>query len=277
LSRRIFVNVSRGMTDKTAICVYPWEVDVLALVHGQAIEEVSIEQMCDMKGPLKVEKLKLKHTEHPAPDLRSQLEIMAYVDPEEDPANDPAGEYERLAMKYGMDKELPIACVTRVYGEFSSGAFEARLQKYAKDRQPKPAALKAADEGLNKQPIDMTVGELREALKERGIKWKVTEGQAVLAARSSRKTSPRRDKWRASTRRSGSCARTCGRCWVLLRPVLLPVRIRPSSTRTCATPRRSCTGPTTGRTCATTTTTSSACTRRCSTIRPTRTRTASRR
>lgn len=183
MSRRVFVTVSRGMTDKTAVCVFPWEIDILALVHGQAIEEVSIEQMCDLKAPMKVEKLKLKHTEHPAPDLRAQLEIMAYVDPDEDPANDPAGEYERLAMKYGMDKELPIACVTRVFGEFSSEAFTARLQKFAKDRQPKPNALKAADEGLNKEPKDMTVGELRAALKERGQKWNIREGQAVLAER----------------------------------------------------------------------------------------------
>jgi predicted HTH domain antitoxin len=30
---------------------------------------------------------------------------------------------------------------------------------------------------------DMTVGELRAELKERGIAWKVTEGQAELAAK----------------------------------------------------------------------------------------------
>jgi hypothetical protein len=39
------------------------------------------------------------------------------------------------------------------------------------------------DEGLEKEPSDMTVGELRAALKERGISWKVTEGQAALAAK----------------------------------------------------------------------------------------------
>jgi len=183
LSRRVFVTVSRGMTDKTAVCVFPWELDILSLVHGQEIKEVTIDQMCDLQGAVKVEKQKMKHSKVVPPDLRSQFEIMAYVDPEEDPALDPAAEYERMANKYGMDKELPIACVTRVYGEFSSGAFTSRLEKFAKDRLPKPAALKAADEGLDKAPNQMSIGELRDALKEREIHWKVTEGKAALAAK----------------------------------------------------------------------------------------------
>jgi hypothetical protein len=181
MSRRIFVTVSRGMTDKTAVCVYQWEVEILALVHGQEIKEVSIDEMSVMKeGVIKVEKQKLKHAKVRPPELRHQLEIMAYVEQDEDPANDPAGEYARLADKYGMDKELPIPCVTRVYGEFSSGAFTARLKECAKDRLPKPAFLKAVDEGLDKAPDQMTVGELREALDERGIEWGAREGRAAL-------------------------------------------------------------------------------------------------
>jgi hypothetical protein len=82
-----------------------------------------------------------------------------------------------------MDKELPIPCVTRVYGEFSSGAFSARLEKFAKDRLERPSALKALDEGLGKAPEQMTVGELREALNERDIPWKATEGKAALTAK----------------------------------------------------------------------------------------------
>jgi hypothetical protein len=183
VSRRVFVTVSRGMTDKTAVCVFPWEIDILSLVHGQEIKEVSIESMCSMEGAVKVEKHKLKHSNVQPPELRHQLEIMAYVDPEEDPANDPAAEYGRMVDKYGMDKELPIPCVARVYGEFSSGAFAARLKDHAKDRMPKPAALKAADEGLGKAPDQMTVGELRNALNERSIPWKVTEGKAALATK----------------------------------------------------------------------------------------------
>lgn len=171
------------MTDKTAVCVFPWEVDILNLVHGQEITEVSIDQMCDMQGAVKVEKLKMKHSKVRPPELRHQLEIMAYVDPEDDPANDPAAEYERMAQKYGMDKEFPMPCVERVYGQFSSGAFAARLKDHGADRLPKPAALKAADEGLDKAPDQMSVGELRQALSERKVPWKVTEGKAALIAK----------------------------------------------------------------------------------------------
>jgi len=181
----VFVTVTRGMTDKTAVCVFPWEMDVLALVHGQEIKEVSIDEMCNMQGAVKVEKQKLKklpglRAEY-APGLREQLEAMCYVDPDEDPANDPAAEYNRLAEKYGMDKELPITCVTRVYGEFTSGAFTAMLKKHAEDSMPRPAVLEAADEG--KAPGEMSRAELREALTARGVEWKVTEGKAALVAK----------------------------------------------------------------------------------------------
>ena len=180
MSRRVFVTVSRGMTDKTAVCVFPWEIDILSLVHGQEIKEVSIDQMSDMQGAVKVEKHKLKHSKVQPPELRHQLEIMAYVEPDEDPANDPAAEYSRMVDKYGMDKELPIPCVARVYGEFSSGAFTAKLKEHARESLPKPAALKAADEGLGKAPDQMTVKELRDALTEREVPWKVTETKAQL-------------------------------------------------------------------------------------------------
>lgn len=169
------------MTDKTAVCVYPWELPILQLVHGGAVEQKSIDEMCKVKeGVMKVEKVKQKHSKVMPPDLRAQYEIMAYVDPEEDPARDPDAEYSRLAGKYGMDKELPIACVTRVFGEPSSGAFHKLLAEHAADVMEKPAALKAMDEGLGKAPNQMTIGELREALRERGIAWKVTQSKADL-------------------------------------------------------------------------------------------------
>lgn len=180
MSRRVFATIRRGMTDATAVCVFPWELDILALVHGQEVKEVSIDDMCKLDGAVKVEKHKLKHSKVQPPELRHQLEIMAYVDPEEDPANDPGAEYQRMVDKYGMDKELPIPCVARVYGEFTSGAFTSKLKEHADDRLPKPSFLKATDEGLDKAPDQMSVKELREALSERGIEWKATEGKATL-------------------------------------------------------------------------------------------------
>jgi hypothetical protein len=184
VSRRVFVNVRRGPMDNTAICIFPWEIDILQHIHMQEVKEVSIDEMANQKdGVVKVEKLKLKHSKLPAPDLRTQLEVMVYVDPEDDPANDPASEYQRLADKYGMDKDLPMPVVSRIYGEFSSGAFEARLKQHAKDRQPVPSVLKALDEGLDKAPDQMSVKELRDALTERSVPWKVTEGKVALIAK----------------------------------------------------------------------------------------------
>lgn len=180
MSRRIFVTVTRGMTDKTSVCIFPWEIDVLALVHGQEIKETSIDDMASMQGAVKVEKTKFKHSKDGGPDLRAQLEAMCYVDPEDDPCNDPAAEYNRLGEKYGMDKEFPVACVERVYGRFESGAFTAKLQEFAEERIEKPAHLNVEE---SKSPADMSRDELRAQLKEMGIAFKATEGRDALAAK----------------------------------------------------------------------------------------------
>lgn len=174
--------------DKTAICIFPWEMDVLQLVHGQEINEVSIDEMVSMNGAVKVEKQKLKKlpelNQDYAPDMRAQLEAMCYVDPDEDPANDPASEYNRLIGTYGMDKDFPVPCVERVYGQYTGPkcAFAAKLREHADDRAPKPAHLKAED-GEAASPADMSRQELRVALKQRGIAFKATEGRDALAAK----------------------------------------------------------------------------------------------
>jgi hypothetical protein len=181
VSTRIFVNVKRGAMDATAVCCYPWEKRILEHIHGQDVEEVSIDDMSTVKdGVIKKEKVKFKFDGLPGPDLREQLEAMAYVDPENDPALDPASEYGRLASVYGMDHDLPIPVVTRVYGEFDAGGFTKVLEGFADQNAPKPAHLKAAGEGLEKAPSKMNVGELREALTHRGIDWETSEGKSVL-------------------------------------------------------------------------------------------------
>lgn len=181
MSRRVFVTVKRGMTDATAVCIFPWEIPLLAHIHGQEIAEQSIEQMSTVKdGVVKKEKIKFKYQGLDGPSLRHQLEVMVYVDPEEDPALDPATEYQRMADKYGMDKDLPIPVVTRVFGEFSSGAFEAKLKEFAKERLPKPNLLKARDEGLDGAPDQLSVAELRDALDVRQIVWTAKDTKQIL-------------------------------------------------------------------------------------------------
>lgn len=181
MTTRIFCNVKRGAMDATAVCCYPWEKKLLEHIHGQDVEEVSIEKMSTVKdGVIKKEKIKFKFDGLPGPDLRQQLEGMAYVDPEDDPALDPASEYGRLANVYGMDHDLPIPVVTRVYGEFDAGGFTKVLEEFADQNSPKPVHLKAAGEGLLKAPNKMNVGELREALTARNIDWETSEGKTAL-------------------------------------------------------------------------------------------------
>jgi hypothetical protein len=169
VSRRIFVTVTRGMTDKTAVCIYPWEKPILEQIHGGDVAEVTIEEMCSLKGAIKVEKNVHKRQDgiesEAAPNLRAQLEAMSIVPEDEDPANDPAAEYSRLIDKYGLDKDMPLPVVTRVYGEFQSGAFAAAL----KQELGKRSQAKAARSG---KPIEeMSINEVRSALKAAGIEY----------------------------------------------------------------------------------------------------------
>jgi hypothetical protein len=170
------------MTDKTAVCVFPWELQILQLVHADSVEEVTIDKLCDVKqGAIKVEKIKLKHTEHPAPGLREQYEIMAYVDPEEDPAKDPRFGVRPAREQVRHGQGLPDAVHRAGVRALGAGNFKRALEEHADDVAPKPTYLKALDEGMTRSPQDMSVGELRRELKERGIKWSPREGQAELA------------------------------------------------------------------------------------------------
>lgn len=180
MTARIFCNVKRGITDATAVCVYPWEKRLLQHIHGPEVEEVSIDKMSDIKGFIKKEKIKFKYDGVAGPDLRQQLEGMVYVDPEDDPALDPASEYARLEGVYGMDNEVKMAVVTVIYGHFDSGGFEKVLQEFAQQKAAKPMHMKAAGEGLDKAPSKMNVGELREALTARNIDWETSEGKSIL-------------------------------------------------------------------------------------------------
>lgn len=180
--RRIFVNVSRGMTDKTAVCIFPWEMALLERIHGGDVEEVSIDEMCTIKGHLKIEKNKTRvkrqdgvESEAP-PDLRAQLEAMVTVGEDEDPTADPDAEYGRLADKYGMDKEINMPVVSVVYGQFSSGAFTAAMKEAL---QRSGSAPKKAD--LDKPIEAMSINELRTKLRAEAIDFPQTATKAELA------------------------------------------------------------------------------------------------
>jgi hypothetical protein len=163
----MFVKVNRGMTDATMVCIFPWEKRVLELVHGQDTTEVTIDELCSTRDVVKVEKIKLNHATAHAPDQRAQYEAMCEVDPEEDPADNPEGEYSRLIEKYGMDKDLPIPAVTRIFGEFSSGAFTAALKEFKKESVPK---------------VGPSIAELRAKCAEMGIDYTAAATRPQLQA-----------------------------------------------------------------------------------------------
>lgn len=182
MSRRIFATVKRGPMDATAVCIFPWELQILQHIHGDEVKEVSIDALCSMEGAAKIEKLKPKRAGAVlnGPDTREQMEAMVYVDPEMDPANDPGAEYGRLSQLYGMDAELPITVVARIYGEPNSGTFEKVLATYAKDVAKKPDRLIALEAELPDAPAKLSVAELRDALDSREVKWTPTDTKAKL-------------------------------------------------------------------------------------------------
>ncbi len=185
MTRRIFCTVKRGITDATAVCIYPWEKAILERIHGGEVEEQTIDEMCDLKKPLKVEKLKFSRAmsdnakPDQAPGLREQLEAMVIVDPEEDPANDPDAEYSRLEAKYGADKEIPMPVVGVVYGQINSGAFRAAV-KEAQHAISKAKASSKESPKLDKPIEDMTINEVRTALRAQGIDYPQTGKLADL-------------------------------------------------------------------------------------------------
>ena len=125
MSYRIFMRISRGMTDATAICVYPWEKALVEEVHGGAAIVTTIDEMCNLQGgkakPIKPP-IASKHAREKemdkVPSLREQLEAMCVVDPEADPIHDLEAEWGRMIDKYGMHIKIPITNAEKVYGNF---------------------------------------------------------------------------------------------------------------------------------------------------------------
>jgi hypothetical protein len=137
------------------------------------VKEVSIDEMSEVHGRCRQEDemAKLKFDGLPGPDLRQQLEAMAYVDPDEDPALDPQSEYNRLIEKYGADEDLPMPVVAREYGEYRIGRVRPRSSRTSRKETH---AQTHTPEGIRRGPRQaaeqMNVAEMREALTARGIR-----------------------------------------------------------------------------------------------------------
>lgn len=177
--QRIFVNVKRGLTDNTAVCVYPWEMPIMQEIHGGSVTEVSIEEMCDLKSPKSVKKLKLKNPKADAPlTLRQQLEAMAKVDPEESPLQDPEGEYNRLVERYGMHLTVAVPNVEKVFGSYPG--FRRALADYAKGNVPEFLDISGPIEGGEKSVAEMSDKDLKAELKKAGIAFEKSDTRERL-------------------------------------------------------------------------------------------------
>jgi len=141
---KVFMLIQRGMTDRTPACVWPWEKPILEEIHGANAVEVSIDELCDLRGAVKVEKVKpiargldvngKQVRSEEAPSLRAQYEAMLKLDPNANPLDDPESEFGRMVDKYGMHLNVNLPNVEKVYG--SVGNFRRAMREYANGRTP---------------------------------------------------------------------------------------------------------------------------------------------
>lgn len=192
MTYRIFATVDRGMTDKTPVCIFPWEKPLLAELHGGNVEIVTIDQLCSKDGIANVRQIKLpsggeratldgdeKKAVEKAPNMREQFEAMAQVSRDADPFNDLDGEYSRLVDRYGMHPDVQIPIVEKVFGSVTQ--FKRIVQPYRGAKPPKVDPIEGGVEDHfsqpetleeDKAPAEMTFSELQAACKARDINAK---------------------------------------------------------------------------------------------------------
>lgn len=182
--------IDRGLTDKTPVCVYPWERPLVEEVHGTSAILITIDQMCDKTGAKSTKTLKLNGarrdqddqpmTPEYAPDLRRQLEMMATVDPDNNPVDDPAAEWGRCVERYGMHDKVEVSVVEKVYG--NERTFRACLRDFAVGRVPDFLNYdeEGGEEAEETPLVDMTKAELQEKLTAMGVKFSPSAGKEKL-------------------------------------------------------------------------------------------------
>lgn len=183
--QKVFMLIQRGITDRTPVCVFPWEQPILEEIHGVNASPITIDELCDLQGA-KVKTVKPREREvegkkvmvDEGPTMREQYEAMVEVDPESNPLNDPEAEFERLANTYGMHTQIKLANVEKVYG--SMGGFRMAMRDYAKGKTPDFVGETGPIEAEEKPLAEMSTPELRTLLKGRGVDVPKRAGREVL-------------------------------------------------------------------------------------------------
>lgn len=186
MTYRVYVNVSRGIMDATSVCVFPWEVPILEEIHGESAQLATPEDMAKIRGAASIKEIRMPY--NPDADklkpLGEALVDRLRVDSEDDPFRDLNAEYDRLVNLYGMDKELPMPVVKKVYG--SPAQFRVAVQQYKRGALP-PANIEELikgsavnedeagdddhDASLEDRPLDdLDLRELQKLCKQRDVK-----------------------------------------------------------------------------------------------------------
>lgn len=168
--KQVLFEVNRGMTDKTPVLVYPWEVPLLEDIHGEGnVTEVT-----------HAETLKLiKRTKVDEPH-RTRIELaegQVRESPYYDPLDDIAAEYGRMQAKYGMHPSIEMTIVEHVYGRLASGQFEAAVLECVpeEDRDGREVTIVTAS-----SVETLSGAEVRAELDKRHVKFKRTSSLSAL-------------------------------------------------------------------------------------------------
>jgi hypothetical protein len=169
---QVLVTVRRGLTDSTPVMVYPWEVPILEIIHGEGniIEENNAET-----------ERWLKRTGVNVP-RDTVVELHAggtKVTEAYDPSIDIAAEFLRMQQKYGMHADMPQSNVEFVYGALKTGQFEAAVLENLPEELRAGREARILREGGAEQ---LSGAQVRAALDQRKVPFKRTASLSTLRA-----------------------------------------------------------------------------------------------
>lgn len=157
MSERVWARVQRAgqgsnMTDQTPVVIWTHEIAILNEIHGEdsvtVIDDVS--ELVDASVRASVDRDGTKVNRSVLIERRvKELGLGQQFD------TDPAEEYSRLAMVYGMHDEVKMPVVQYVYGRFEEGRFTKALGVEAlEDLSIQDLRSRASKMGLEFSPKD---------------------------------------------------------------------------------------------------------------------------
>lgn len=142
LSRRVMVQIKRGLTDDTPAVVWQHEIPILEAIHGEgSVRDVTTEAIARMDDGFRAKKKDLMKL---PPSLSIGLGDVFDGDHET--------EYQRLVALYGKHPDIDVNTVEYVYGRFSD-----RSERGFKATVGKPALVQLGTRQLRKKLIEAEI------------------------------------------------------------------------------------------------------------------------